>query len=356
MSQAPMQQQQPMQPQPMLPTPQQVLPQQIPTVSPQVPVGSIATPATPAIDVQTLTAQNEAYRLQIAQQEADTLAATEQQQQLALAKMKPLEQVNTKMDLMMQQMRTATERAQQYQIAYETEKAKGQFNGELNPMFLDNSSLAALQASIPVARQAYIDFENKVAGKLSHQTGMYNQAMVEGLPPAPVVNGLPTSNQGGSIPQGPAGMQAPYAQHPQLTRDNVYQRNPDPAYGRVYQPQPGSLPQPAAPAPGQTYFQPAYAQPAYAQPAHAPQQPYQQMQPAPAAAPTGEALANARNAIMAARKGGTNRLRAMGLQESPQTAMANASAGGVQVQHTSMPDPVQFAGAGAQSHPMHLAS
>lgn len=330
----------------------------------QVPGGSVGTSVAGAQDIQTLLAQNEAYRNQLAAQAQKEAEEAQRRQQEEISRMKPMEQVNAKLDLLQNGLRVATERTNQYHIAYEREKLMNQYEGQLDPSRLDLSSVEALHNSVPGARQSYAEFENRVAQKLASQYGLQQHFQVEGLPPAPQIAGMPSSNRAGAVPVGPPQAQAPqYAQHPMVQQDNVLMRSANPAYGRVYTPQPGALPNPQ-PGPNGQYFQTAFPQPA-----HAPQQQYaspqvqfvqagQQGALQAAAAPgADDAVAAAQSAVMAARKGGLSKLRAMGLAEPASTSMANSSAGGAQrTTHAQMPNPAMFAGHGAALHPMTLAS
>jgi hypothetical protein len=206
-----------------------------------------------------------------------------------------------------------------------------------------------------------MEYENRVAAKLTQQLGFQQQSYVEGLPPAPAMYGsMPMSNRAGAVPVGPQqAMGQQYAQHPMM-QDNYLQRNANPVYGRVQVPQQGSLPMPQMGANG-SYFQSSYPQ--QQQPAYAPQQQYAQQQYAPQQVqyaqysdPSADAVSQARSAVMSARGKGMSGLRAMGLAESSANSMANSSAGGAQrVSHMQMPDPAMFAGHGPSIHPMTLA-
>jgi len=307
--------------------------------------------------------QNESYRAQLAKYEEERRQQEEQRRQQELASMKPLERMDAKLDLLHRSTQIATERAQQYHLAYEREKIMNEYGRELDPSKLDMSSVEALQASVPAARQGYMELENRVASKLAAQYGIQNHINVEGLPPAPSIHGLPTPNGAGAVPSIPGGQQQQQqAVHPQLAASNWTQRQPNPSYGRVVQPQPVGMPSPGAPPAQGQYFPPQYHQPQHMQQQSpqvqfVPQQQYQQQpaQMAPQQADITAAQDEARNAIQAARRGGMSRLAAMGMGEAPHQAQANSNQGAHKISHANLPDAAMFAH-GPNSHPMHLAS
>ena len=308
--------------------------------------------------------QNYAYRAQIAQFQAQDVQRVQTDQEQQLAAMKPMERIDARMQLMQQQNDAAVERANQWRIDSTRKDIELNHKGRVDRSKLDTSSMEALEASVPMAVASYVEMEADITNRLRQEIGMNTQLTVEGLPPAPGMVGLPVSNRGGAVPQGPQLMGYQPQQHPMM-QNNYLQYTPNAAHGRVYQPQ-GPMPSPMPVAGGQM-FPPSYPQP-YQQ--SAPQQP----QPGYASPPVqlvpqsqmGQpqmmqqqdiemAKSTARASILAARKGGPAGLAAQGLREPQSQAYALAAHGGASpVNHGAMPDPSAFVGAGM--HPMHLAS
>lgn len=364
------------------PQPQYVAPQPAPQPAgashlqlvPAVNIGQPTTPAAVPVGVDDLVRQNEAYRLQIAQQQATTSQQVAQQQQAEIAAMKPMERLEARIQLLQDQNNISTERANQWRIDSARKEVELRHNGRINTNHLDTSSVEALEASIPRALSSYADLENSIASRIRQEIGMDTHRAVEGLPPAPGMVGLPASNRGGAVPQG-APQQAGYqpGNHPMM-QNNYLQYTPNAAHGRVYQPQ-GPMPSPM-PAAGGQMFPPQYPQYPQQQQqmgyAPQPQQGYasppvqlvpQQMMGQPQGMQQQGmqqqdielAKATARASIMSARKGGSAALAAQGLREPHSQSMALSAQGGQQpINHGAMPDPAAFIGQGM--HPMHLAS
>ena len=330
-------------------------------------IGQPVAPSAVPVGVDDLVRQNEAYRLQIAQQQVATSQQDAQKQQAEIAAMKPMERLEARIQLLQDKNDMSTERANQWRIDSARKEIELKFDSRISTSQLDTSSIEALEASVPRALASYADLENTIAARIRQEIGMDTHRAVEGLPPAPGMVGLPASNRGGAVPQGPnqtAGYQP--ANHPMM-QNNYLQYTPNAAHGRVYQPQ-GPMPSPM-PAAGGQMFPPQYPQP-YQQQGYAPQ-PQQgyvspQVQLVPQSQMMGQpqgmqpqdvevAKATARASIMAARKGGSAALSAQGLRESHSQSMALSAQGGqTPLNHGAMPDPAAFIGQGM--HPMHLAS
>lgn len=348
------------------PQPQQPYQAPVAAVNYGQPVAPTPLPNTAGID--DLMRQNEAYRLQLAHQQqlADQQAAAAKQAELQA--MKPMERVEARIQLLQQQSDMATERANEWRIDSARKEIELRHNGRINTNHLDTSSMEALQASVPRALASYADLENEIAMRLRREIGMNTALTVEGLPPAPGVVGMPLSNRGGAVPQGPNSAGYQPGEHPMM-QNTWGQYTPNAAHGRVYQPQ-GPMPSPM-PAAGGQMFPPQYQQPAYQQQ----YQQYQQPQPGYASPPVQlvpqsqmgmppgmpgapqasveMAKATARASILAARKGGSAALAAQGLREPSSQTQALSMQGGAP-NPNAMPDPTAFAGQGM--HPMHLAS
>jgi hypothetical protein len=264
---------------------------------------------------------------------------------------------------------------------------------------LDISSLQALQASIPAARESYRLLESQMFQKFRSQMGMQDQVAVEGLPPAPGgAVGFPSSNRAGAVPSLPAqAVVSDPMTHPQLSRDNAYNYTQTSA-GRVFQPQ--NLPTPQ-PQPSGQYFTPTYPQqgaypPTLIQQPVAMQAPvmpnnpaeYQlamqqqaqmaqqqgmlppQMMVAPTPDPntradgsspgrnlvpheSGAAVEAARASIAASRRAGMSGMAAVGLREHPTVSAAMNTYGTSTIQPQSLPIPTGYER--ARAHPQYVA-
>ena len=341
---------------------------------PAVNIGQPVAPSAVPVGVDDLVRQNEAYRLQLAQQQTAQNQQAAVQREAELSALKPMERLEARIQTLTDQNLVSTERANQWWINSARKDIELQHNGRINSNHLDNSSIEALQASVPRALASYAEMENSIEARGRQEIGMGRHQAVEGLPPAPGQVGLPASNRGGAVPQGPS--QAGYqpGQHPMM-QNNYLQYTPNAAHGRVYQPQ-GPMPSPM-PAAGGQMFPPQYPQPYPQQQqqmgyAPQPQQGYaspqvqlvpQQMMGQPQGMPGMQmqqqdielAKATARASIMSARKGGSAALAAQGLREPQSQSLALSSQGGqMPINHGAMPDPAAFIGQGM--HPMHLAS
>lgn len=370
----------PLQPEPVvIPQPQPQLqyaaPQLVPAPVAQVPAVNIGQPTVPGAVAPViggpddLLRQNQAYRAQIVQFQAQDAQRTQSANEQHLAALKPMERIDARMQLLQQQYDSAAELANQWRVDSTRKDIELQHKGRIDKTRLDTSSIEALEASVPTAVASYAEMETDILHRLRQEMGMNTQLAVEGLPPAPGMVGLPASNRGGAVPQGQNPMGYQPQQHPMMARDNYLQYTPNASHGRVYQPQ-GQMPSPMPVAGGQL-FPPQYPQPAHQQQYAAQQQQYQgyasppvqlvpqnqmgqpQMMPQQGVE---EAKATARASIMAARKGGSAALAAQGLREPQSQSYALAAHGGASpVNHGAMPDPSAFTGA-AGMHPMHLAS
>lgn len=335
---------------------------------PAVNIGQPVSPSDVPVGVDNLVRQNEAYRLQIAQQQTVQQQQVAAQREAEVSALKPMERLEARIQTLTDQNTLSTERANQWWINSARKDIELQHKGRINSNHLDNSSIEALQASVPRALASYAEMENTIEARVRQEIGMDRHQVVEGLPPAPGMVGLPASNRGGAVPQG-APQQAGYqpGNHPMM-QNNYLQYTPNAAHGRVYQPQ-GSMPSPM-PAAGGQMFPPQYPQPYPQQQmgyAPQPQQGYpspqvqlvpQQMMGQPQGMQQQDielAKATARASIMSARKGGSAALAAQGLREPHSQSMALSAQGGqTPLNHGAMPDPASFIGQGM--HPMHLAS
>lgn len=347
---------------------------------------------------QQLKAQVEAERKARAEQDARLAAleasaqkAREEAEAAARSKMKPDERMLAELESMKSELQRerearartveeANKRMEAWQIQSEKDRLIAKYNGNIDPLALDTSSLESLRASEQRAVETYqatrqhffSQFQKEQAYLQQVQQGQ-NQQQVEQLAGYPSGYGVPTSNNAGTPAPASASAQPPAFAHPQVDGGASYASVRDMAHGRVQMVAP--------PQPGQNFFQPQYPQHQQPMPVqypqgnptgpvnpaqYAPQQQLPQQQPQqPTTAPlpdqslapgqperqlSPQEIANAKEhaaAIALSRRGsGPNTPRAQ------QIMLADRAAGGAQpVDPRSLPSH-QGPAVGSTNHPM----